>query len=61
MMLMRRHSEFNQESEDMKEGIVIYEFCDDNMNTYQIIDWEHYVEVSLVLVNVDKRTLRLSR
>lgn len=43
------------------EGQVIYEFCDDNLNTYQIIDWENYVEVSLVLVNIDKRTGDISK
>ena len=43
------------------EGIVISEFCDDNLNTYQIIDWENYVEISLVLVNIDKRTGEISK
>ena len=35
---------------------VVEEFCDDNNNTYQIIEWDNYLEVSLVLVNIDKRT-----
>jgi len=34
---------------------VISEFSDANNNTYQIIDWESYVEISLVLVNISKR------
>ncbi len=35
-------------------GKVVYEFSDDNDNTYQIIEWDKYVEISLVLVNVEK-------
>ena len=34
---------------------VVEEFCD-GTNTYQIIEWDNYLEVSLVLVNIDKRT-----
>lgn len=40
---------------------VVEEFCDGAGNTYQIINWENYVEVSLVLVNIDKRTGELSK
>lgn len=34
---------------------MVYEFCDGMNNTYQVIDWDKYVEVSLVLVNIEKK------
>jgi hypothetical protein len=44
----------------MKETIKIEEFseCDDNEEcgtTYQLIDYEDYVELTLIICNIDKR------